>query len=671
MLNQNITVLGLRPRQPAKQWKRDIYWEWNICWDIHTKWDSSRIFLSTIIYPPPSNDPRIRLSHITERTEGTESLPVSGISYATTVPARPRSAFVSSGANRHSRSSTEPSDLPPPGRANQLIGLFESGSSSRSPSPTKSTFTTLTRSQTPSNLSHSRLLSPPDRPSTATGSSYTPSTFTNTQSTFTQTTLSPSTFTTTQTGTITGITGSSQDTQTTPTSTLRRPTRQEGSPRSPLTNVRNIVALWKERTPTRKDNEKKEEAVPPVSPTPVSHGQRHGQRGSGGDDDGGLFWLRRRASGESLASEGERISNGSNGGSNIDISELGKFLGGNGTETPLHLGTLYYLNVHAEPPIDGNDVRAYCRAPLGRAVVQLDLVNCFAVESALSLSHPRERDDVGAIAAREQDALSQSGVEIGLIESLVPFWMVYGDGVERLACDSLVQREAINTPPTPSLSRAPSLTPSATPSFSSLTRTITRRSGSPTSSIRTIMSMDSSSSVSSTASKMSGGEDELYASESDGARGHSSSSGSGRYYSLLSSPSVSSSGSGVRRRPSTLILSYHSRTGDDTVIDHVYPGDSRVISGRRTSTRMSLRRSGSMTDLGSDVLQSNRSSGIHEDSDDQYLSAGTSSSVQRTSVYSSAESFSSRTGTGTGTRTFTGLTSTGITGTGTYTRTGT
>ncbi|KAJ3820977.1 hypothetical protein F5880DRAFT_1584948, partial [Lentinula raphanica] len=256
-------------------------------------------------YPPPSNDPRFRLSHTTERTEGTEYLPVS------------RSAFLSSGANRHSRSSTEPSDLPPPGRANQLIGLFESGSSSRSPSPTKSTFTTLTRSQTPSNLSYSTLLSPPDRPSTATGSSYTPSTFTNTQSTFTQTTLSPSTFTTTQTGTgtITGITGSSQDTQTTPTSTLRRPTRQEGSPRSPLTNVRNIVALWKERTPTRRDNEKKEEAVPPVSPTPVSHGQR----GSGGDDDGGLFGLRRRASGkrasgESLASEGERISNGSNGG---------------------------------------------------------------------------------------------------------------------------------------------------------------------------------------------------------------------------------------------------------------------------------------------------------------------------------------------------------------------
>ncbi|KAJ3746573.1 hypothetical protein DFH05DRAFT_963315 [Lentinula detonsa] len=425
-------------------------------------------------YPPPSNDPRIRLSHITERTEGTESRPVSGVSYATTVPARPRSAFLSSGAGRHSRSSTDPSDLPPPGRANQLIGLFESGSTSRSPSPTKSN-STFTRSQTPSNLSYSTLLSPPDRPSTATGSSYTPSTFTNTQSTFTQSTLSPSVFTTTQTGTGTGtgITESSAQTQTTPTSTLRRPTRPEGSSRSPLTNVRNVVALWKERTPTREHRTKnpEPEVDAPVSPTPESRGHKEGQgqRGSGGDDDGGLFGLRRRASGKRASADSlggsvsERISNGSNGGSNIDISELGKFLGGNGTETPLHLGTLYYLNVHAEPPYRWQRCQGLLyrhtlllswlapttpspsgpstvRAPLGRAVVQLDLVNCFAVESALSLSHPRARDDVGAIAAREQDGLSQNGVEIGLIESLVPFWMVYGDGVERLACDSLVQR---------------------------------------------------------------------------------------------------------------------------------------------------------------------------------------------------------------------------------------
>lgn len=80
------------------------------------------------------------------------------------------------------------------------------------------------------------------------------------------------------------------------------------------------------------------------------------------------------------------------------------------------------------------------RAPLGRAVVQLDLANCLTVESALSLSHPRARDDVGAAAARDQD-LRSAGESEPLVESLVPFWMVYGDGVERLACESLVERQ--------------------------------------------------------------------------------------------------------------------------------------------------------------------------------------------------------------------------------------
>ncbi|KAJ3756688.1 hypothetical protein EV361DRAFT_950843 [Lentinula raphanica] len=341
------------------------------------------------------------------------TIPDSGVSYATTVTAGQDLLFY------------------PLARIDTVGHLqSQSGSSSRSPSPTKSTFTTLTTS-------------PPDRPFTATGTFYTPTS--NTQSTFKQTTLSPSTFTTTQTGTgtFTGITGSSRDTQTAPTSTLRRP-------------------------------------------------------GFGGDEDGGSFGLSRRASGKrargesSVASEGERISNGSNGGSNIDIRELGKFLGVNGTKTPLHTTSMFMQN----PLIVGNGVKAHSSIVL--------------VSSYDSAS---ERDDVGAIAAREQDPLPQSAVEIGLIETLVPFWMVYRDGVERLACDrhfgaavgmDLKDLEAINTPSTASLSRAPSLTPSVAPLFSSLTRTITRHSGSPTGSIRTIMSMDSSSSVSSTASSGTG-----------------------------------------------------------------------------------------------------------------------------------------------------------------------
>jgi hypothetical protein len=69
--------------------------------------------------------------------------------------------------------------------------------------------------------------------------------------------------------------------------------------------------------------------------------------------------------------------------------------------------------------------------------VQLDLTNCVSVESALSLGHPRAVDDVGAIAAKFQD--ETHGTEF--TESLVPFWMVYADGVERLACESLVERQ--------------------------------------------------------------------------------------------------------------------------------------------------------------------------------------------------------------------------------------
>ncbi|ESK83877.1 hypothetical protein Moror_7588 [Moniliophthora roreri MCA 2997] len=152
-------------------------------------------------YPPASNDPRIRLSHITERTEGTESRPVSGVSQATTIPARPRSAFISSGHGRHSTDPSADRDLPPPGRANELIGLFEATSSgSRPNSPTKPlTSTSYTRSQTPT-TTLSSLMSPPLRPSTAAGTS------TYTGSAFAPNTLSSSAFTpsATQTGTGTG-----------------------------------------------------------------------------------------------------------------------------------------------------------------------------------------------------------------------------------------------------------------------------------------------------------------------------------------------------------------------------------------------------------------------------------------------------------------------------------
>ncbi|KAI3615275.1 hypothetical protein WG66_003436 [Moniliophthora roreri] len=638
-------------------------------------------------YPPASNDPRIRLSHITERTEGTESRPVSGVSQATTIPARPRSAFISSGHGRHSTDPSADRDLPPPGRANELIGLFEATSSgSRPNSPTKPlTSTSYTRSQTPT-TTLSSLMSPPLRPSTAAGTS------TYTGSAFAPNTLSSSAFTpsATQTGTGTGTytntgtyttgtytstdtytaTGTSRSPERTPTSTLRRP--QQSSPRSPLSSVRNIVALWKERTPTKGHARGTSVSSGSVSPTQESRHLRQRSEPAPRPDEGDdLFSLRRRASGRSSGEPGDRGSGASANGLGVDVGELSKFLGGGGTEKPIHLGTLYYLNVHTSPPFLWQKCTALLyrhtlllswlaptaageRAPMGRAVVQLDLINCLTAESALTLSHPRARDDVGAIAARQQDARDGVSDMDGLVHSLVPFWMVYGDGVERLACESLVERqrwlgriwEAINNPPTPSLSRAPSLTPSFA------------RSRSPAGSIRTIQSVESRSTASSASSSASAGSrstvfiphiadvpemsgiDDMYASESDRGRGSpkktpsSSGSSNGKYVSFSDQDTDI-----VSRRPSTFMSSHHSRTVDDTVIsgdDYIYPGDSRAIRGRRTSTR--LRRSGSMTDLGSDFQSNRRYVGSSaEEEDDQFFTAG--SSTQQSSAYSTADSY--------------------------------
>ncbi|THU97625.1 hypothetical protein K435DRAFT_58024 [Dendrothele bispora CBS 962.96] len=346
-------------------------------------------------YPPPSNDPRVRLSRITERTEGTSSRPVSGVSQGTTtVPARPRSAFLPTTPGRgggHARSSTDHDrDLPPPGRANQLIGLFEattttSATHSRPGSPTKSSFSSgsgsgssasYTRSQTPT--TGYSILSPPVRPSTATdtttgygGGSFTPSytasytgsyTPTYTPTTMTGTalgggdpssTLSPSQFTSTQQTTTTQT-----QTQTASTSsTLRRP-GQSSSPRSPLASVRNIVALWKERTPTKggegqgEGGKREGKPSPSVSPTPGDRRQKPLPPTADdlarelAEEREGLFGLRRRASAGAAAAagrlsegggggNGERASVGSgNGnGNGLDASELTNFLGGNGSET--------------------------------------------------------------------------------------------------------------------------------------------------------------------------------------------------------------------------------------------------------------------------------------------------------------------------------------------------
>ena len=78
----------------------------------------------------------------------------------------------------------------------------------------------------------------------------------------------------------------------------------------------------------------------------------------------------------------------------------------------------------------------------GRGIVALDLLNCTSVASVPSPTHPSARDDVGTIAARLQveGARREGGEDVALMDTLVPFHMIYGDGVERLGTESLGER---------------------------------------------------------------------------------------------------------------------------------------------------------------------------------------------------------------------------------------
>jgi hypothetical protein len=249
------------------------------------------------------------LSTISERTEN-PSRPTSH-SFSPGGVARPmnptpdalrRSAHLvsSSAASPHSRSSTDPGAVaPPPGRrAGDLIAFFEdrtassdiSGTHSRTvsaPSGPRSPSPYISGSRSTPNLEsttgygyasttgygYSSRPSSPSKSSTSSGSGPAsmsslrspPTRGTTTFSDVTGTTsrvrsplttsetsyLSPSTYTNTFTNTFTNTnTSTVTDTNTgslTPTGSLRRP---QTSPRSPLTSVRNIVAAWKERTPT-------------------------------------------------------------------------------------------------------------------------------------------------------------------------------------------------------------------------------------------------------------------------------------------------------------------------------------------------------------------------------------------------------------------------------------
>ena len=306
-------------------------------------------------------DPRVRLSRITERTE--ESRPSSGtftasniIRAANATPDGLRRSAILGIAPSHSRASTDPSSdrtLPPPGRLSELRAVFESQSPSgshsraasspgvRSSSPmfgigqsttTYPTYSQSSRSSSPSKSGSrvsgsysatdrpSSLLSPPTASDlrsatpgeTPTGSyttppysTVTPTTFTNVES-WTNTNTPVGSYTTPDTTDKTytesrSFTGTYTDTDTltrTPTSGLRRP---QTSPRSPLTSVRNIVNLWKERTPAagRTGEKSAPGSISSVSPSQVAS-----------PENDGLYGIRRRVEGaRARLREARAISN--------------------------------------------------------------------------------------------------------------------------------------------------------------------------------------------------------------------------------------------------------------------------------------------------------------------------------------------------------------------------
>jgi hypothetical protein len=440
--------------------------------------------------PPPG-----RTTELIARFE--TSSPAGGHSRTASAPgARVSSPYTASQSTR---------DLPSTAGYTTGYGYGSSyGYGSRSSSPTKSRSggSSGSYTETRPTVTASSVLSPPPRPqtsasgdmtfrSTTPGETYTgtesylsptsyaqsPSDFSTNTYTAGYTNTNTSALTRTETGTGTGTgtytgTFTGTNTLTTPTSTLRRP---QTSPRSPLASVRNIVALWKERTPSAARTGKSSAPGSATSVSPPPDGE-------------GLFGIRRRAQRVGARLREREGGNGSGDpatpsrrGPNptvirspregqlppgFDLGELAPYTQSNEAvgifhlayldvaefvsvcRQPLHIGLLWYLNVHAAAPYRWQRCQALLYPHMlllswlapggGRGIVALDLLNCTNVQSAPSPTHPSARDDVGTTAARQQ-----SGENGGqpLMDMLVPFHMLYADGVERLAAESLLERQ--------------------------------------------------------------------------------------------------------------------------------------------------------------------------------------------------------------------------------------
>lgn len=105
---------------------------------------------------------------------------------------------------------------------------------------------------------------------------------------------------------------------------------------------------------------------------------------------------------------------------------------------PVRAGALLYFNVHDENPrwlsvnatlLPAAIAMSWIPAGGGRENVVLDLASCREVHSVPSPDHPSSVSDVGAVSARRQS-----------LDNISPFQLIFDDGVERLAADSVKSR---------------------------------------------------------------------------------------------------------------------------------------------------------------------------------------------------------------------------------------
>jgi hypothetical protein len=66
-----------------------------------------------------------------------------------------------------------------------------------------------------------------------------------------------------------------------------------------------------------------------------------------------------------------------------------------------------------------------------KGIATLNLLECVDSQSMPTISHPTMREDIGSVAWNQENHAS---------EEIYPIHLIFSDGVERVACESLRER---------------------------------------------------------------------------------------------------------------------------------------------------------------------------------------------------------------------------------------